>query len=194
MAGTLQVPSGTHFFPDPPLFKIWDWKLYPGKKGGGGAWYCEKRSVMKRSITFKLSSGPLNLVKNVTNQTHVKKVENTSEFWFGVFWSTWKTTIYQKSCWSGPIKNVRVLIFTVLYFFSKKKRKTPGDIIILHLCTKNLNIIYSSCDIHCDRLKLVIMDHFLPFSPFLKTEKIRILKKWKNVLDKSSWVRKSNHM
>ena len=40
---------------------------------------------MKRSITFKLSSGPLNLVKNVTNQTHVKKVENTSEFRFGVF-------------------------------------------------------------------------------------------------------------
>ena len=138
MAGTLQVPSGTHFFPDPPLFKIWDWKLYPGKKGGGD-WYCEKRSVMKRSITFKLSSGPLNLVKNVTNQTHVKKVENTSEFRFGVFWSTWKTTIYQKSCWSGPIKNVRVLIFTVLYFFSKKKEKRQ-EISLFYTCVPKILI------------------------------------------------------
>ena len=39
----------------------------------------------------------------------------------------------------------------------------PGDI-ILHLCTKNLDdMIYSSCDIECDRLKLVIMSHFLAF-------------------------------
>ena len=30
-------------------------------------------------------------------------------------------------------------------FFKKRQRKTPGDIIILHLCTKNLNdMIYSS--------------------------------------------------
>ena len=41
-------------------------------------------------------------------------------------------------------------------------------------------MIYSSWDIECDRLKLVIMVHFLPFtSPSLKTQKIRILKKWK---------------
>ena len=48
----------------------------------------------------------------------------------------------------------------------KKERKTPGDIIILHLCTKNLNdIICSSWDIERDRLKLVILGTFLPFYP-----------------------------
>ena len=52
-----------------------------------------------------------------------------------------------------------------MYFLvkKKKKRKTPGDI-VLHLCTKNLHdIIYSFWDIECDRLKLVVMGHFLPF-------------------------------
>ena len=41
-------------------------------------------------------------------------------------------------------------------------KKTPGDIIILQLCTKNLNdMIYSSWDIECERLKLVFMGHYL---------------------------------
>ena len=47
----------------------------------------------------------------------------------------------------------------------KKLRKTPGDIIILHLFIKNLDMIYSSRDIECDRLTLVIMGHFLFFYP-----------------------------
>ena len=42
-------------------------------------------------------------------------------------------------------------------------------------------MIYSSWDIECDRLKLVIMAHFLPFTLLLKTKKIRILKKWKKL-------------
>ena len=52
----------------------------------------------------------------------------------------------------------------MLYFsFFFKKRKTPGDIIIMHLFTKNLDdMIYSSLDVECDGLKLVIMGHFLP--------------------------------
>ena len=54
----------------------------------------------------------------------------------------------------------------MLYFQKKKKRKTPGDIIILHLCTKNLDdMIYSSWNIESDWLKLVIMGHFLSFYP-----------------------------
>ena len=36
--------------------------------------------------------------------------------------------------------------------------------------------------LECDRLKLVIMGHFCPLSP-LKPQKIRILKKWKKLLD-----------
>ena len=55
-------------------------------------------------------------------------------------------------------------IYKVVPF--KKNKETPGYIIILHLCTKNLDdMIYSSWDVECDRLKLVIMGHFLPFTP-----------------------------
>ena len=56
------------------------------------------------------------------------------------------------------------------------KRKTPGDLIILHLSTKNLDMIYSSRDIECDRLKFVIIGHFLPFCPLI-TKTIKNLKK-----------------
>ena len=60
----------------------------------------------------------------------------------------------------------------------------PGDIIILHLCSKSLNdMIYSSWDIECERLILVIIGHLLPFyvppPPFSKNQKIKIPKKWK---------------
>ena len=84
------------------------------------------------------------------NHTHVKKVGHTSEFLLGIYWWTWKTTIYWKithkagctseflfgiywwtsknyslkNCWSGPIKNVRILIFTMLYFLKKNKENT----------------------------------------------------------------------
>ena len=76
-----------------------------------------------------------------------------------------KNNYLLKKLLSEPIKNVRILIFTMLYFFKQIKKNT-GDIIILHLLTKNLDdMIYSSWDIECDRLKLVMMDHFLPFYP-----------------------------
>ena len=60
----------------------------------------------------------------------------------------------------------------LLFLKKKKKRKTPGDNITFQLCTKNLeDMIYSSWDIWCDRLKLVIMGHFLLFYTPLKTWK-----------------------
>ena len=49
-----------------------------------------------------------------------------------------------------------------MLYKKEKERKTPGGVIILQLCTKNLNMIYSSWDIECDRLKLVIMGHYFP--------------------------------
>ena len=56
--------------------------------------------------------------------------------------------LLKKKCWSGPIKNVRILTFTMMYIL---KKKTPGDIIILNLCTKNLDyMIYSSWNKECD--------------------------------------------
>ena len=50
----------------------------------------------------------------------------------------------------------------MLYFKKIIKKNTWN--IILHLCTKNLDdMIYSFWNIKCDRPKLVIMGHFLPF-------------------------------
>ena len=54
----------------------------------------------------------------VKNHTNVKKVGHTSEFLFGIYWWTWKT-----NCWSGPIKNKIISIFTMLHFFKKNKEK-----------------------------------------------------------------------
>ena len=44
----------------------------------------------------------------------------------------------------------------MLYFL--KQRKTLGDIIILHLCTKNLDMMYSSWDIECEKMKKIAGD------------------------------------
>ena len=72
--------------------------------------------------------------------------------------------------------------------FIKKLRKTPGDIIILYLCTNNLHdMIYSSWDIECDRLKLVIVGHSLPFTLYplpLKTQKNENFEKIKKIKKK----------
>ena len=48
-------------------------------------------------------------------------------------------------------------------------------------------MIYSSWDIDHDRLKLVILGHFLPFYQ-KRTQKIKILKKWKKLLEISSLI------
>ena len=61
-------------------------------------------------------------------------------------------------------KTVGILMFTM--YFLKKIIETAGDIIILHLYTKNPDdMIHSSWGIECGRLKLVIMGHFMPFTP-----------------------------
>ena len=78
-------------------------------------WFVKKRKA-SRSDDF-----PLNKLHN-KNPTHVNIVGHTSEFLFGIYWWTWKTTIHKKNCWSGSIKNVGILIFLTL-FFKKKKRK-----------------------------------------------------------------------
>ena len=66
-------------------------------------------------------------------------------------------------------------------FLKKIKKKKPPEYIILHLCTKNLNdMIYNSWDIEHDRLKLVILGHFLLFYQ-KRTQKMKILKKMKKI-------------
>ena len=57
--------------------------------------------------------------------------------------------------------------------FWKNEKKIAGDIIILHMCTKNYNQMrYRS-----------FSAIFCPFAPPLTTQKIKILKKWKKHLE-----------
>ena len=71
----------------------------------------------------------------------------------------------------------------------KKIKKTPGDIITLHMCTINENhMMYGSWDMEhvMDR----IFCHFEPFFallPPVTTQKIKILQKWKTRLEISSF-------
>ena len=68
-------------------------------------------------------------------------------------------------------------------------KKTSGDIIILHKCTKNHDhMLYCSWDIVCDRCScyLSFWAIFYPFIP-LTAQKIKIFKKWKKSLEISSF-------
>ena len=83
-------------------------------------------------------------------------------------------------------------IYNVVFFYKKNERKIPGDIIILHMCTKNLDgMIYNSWDIWRARLQLVILGYFLtspsPSVP-LKLEKSEFKKKWKKLLEISFYT------
>ena len=66
----------------------------------------------------------------------------------------------------------------------EKIKKMPGDIIILHLCATNYDhMIYGSWDIKRYRHNfLSFWTIFCPFTP-LTTKKIKILKKWKKLLE-----------
>ena len=56
---------GTHFFPDSPLFKIWDRSLSTSRNTGwGGGWYCDILPTVteKRFLVWNYSfSGPTNI-------------------------------------------------------------------------------------------------------------------------------------
>ena len=70
----------------------------------------------------------------------------------------------------------------------KKLKKTPGDIIILHMCIKNHDhMLYCSWDMVFDRCNCYFSFWviFCPFSP-LTAQKIKIFKKWKKHLE-ISW-------
>ena len=65
----------------------------------------------------------------------------------------------------------------------KKMKKQPGDIIILHKCTKNYDkMMHDSWDMVHDRCNryFSFWAIFCTFTP-LKAQKLKILKKWKNL-------------
>ena len=67
------------------------------------------------------------------------------------------------------------------------KEKIPGDIIILHVCTKNENhMIHGSLDMECNRIFMLFWDIFCPFTPLI-TQKIKILKMRKKQMEISSF-------
>ena len=69
----------------------------------------------------------------------------------------------------------------------EKMKKTPGDIIILHKSTITDNhMMYDSWDMKHSRQNLLFWAIFCPFT-FLTIGKIKILKKWKKCLEKTSF-------
>ena len=71
----------------------------------------------------------------------------------------------------------------------EKMKKRPGDIIILHKCTKNHDhMLYCSWNMVCDRCNchFSFWAIFCPFIP-LTAQKIKILKTWKKLLEISSF-------
>ena len=96
--------------------------------------------------------------RNFQNDTHVKKVGRTSEFFLAFIDELWKT------------RKIRIL--------KKWKKKIPGDIVLLHICTKSHNHRrYSSWD-----TELEFFWHFGPFFPFdppnnLKNQNFEEIKK-----------------
>ena len=56
-------------------------------------------------------------------------------------------------------------------------KKASGDVMILHMCTKNHDhMMYAFSDMECDRQFLSFWAIFCPFAP-LTTQKIKILEK-----------------
>ena len=85
------------------------------------------------------------------------------------------STFWAIFCPFSPLTTWKIKILTL--------KKTPGDIIILHICTINDNhMMYGSWDMECNRQNfLSFWTIFCPFTP-LWTQKIKILKKWKKYL------------
>ena len=93
------------------------------------------------------------------NHTHVKKVGHTSEFHFGIYWWT--------------LKNLKKSEFW------KSFTKIAGDIIILHMCTKNHIHEVQFLKDEVRQIFLSFWADFYPLPPPLTTQKTKIMKKWK---------------
>ena len=115
--------------------------------------------------------------------THLRHKRQSYDVWF-LGYEAWQTELFViLDCFLPfyPPNNPKNQNF-------EKMKKTPGDIIILHMCTINDNhMMYGSWDMERDRQNfLSFWTIFCPFTP-LTTWKIKILKKWKNCLEMLSF-------
>ena len=80
----------------------------------------------------------------------------------------------------------------------KNHKKTPGNIILLHMCTENEDhMMYGSWDIRCDRLSFfVILGHFLPFDPLINpnNQNFENINRSLEILSCVMCTRNENHM
>ena len=119
--------------------------------------------------------------KDNKNHTHVKNVGHTPEFLFGISLWTWKTTIYLKNCWSGPIKSVSILIFTKIKKELKKNTWRYHYFMPVYLQSSWYDLQFSRYRVW--KTEIVNYGSFFALLPSpIKTKKIRILKKWKKIL------------
>ena len=109
-------------------------------------------------------------------------MEHTSEFLFGIYWWTWKTTIYYKKLLKWVNKKCENFNIYNVAFFLKNKEK--------HLRYHCFTPAYQKSwwyDLQFLRYRVsqTEIGNYVPITPpLLKTWKIRILKKWK----KNSWI------
>ena len=82
------------------------------------------------------------------------------------FFEIW-SAIYTNFCYLGPIFALLHHYWLQKLEFRKMSKNPPGDIIPLHMCTKNGDhMMYCSWDIKAGLTEIfVILGHFLPFQP-----------------------------
>ena len=149
----------------------------------------------KQLFIKKLLKWANKICKNIYNLTFFKKIKkNTCNFtpmyqkywWYDLQflrYRVWQTEIGHYGSFfallhpSLKMQKIRIL-----------KKKIAGDIIILHMCTKSHNHMrYGSWYTKWDRQKILsFWIIFYTFTP-LTTRKIKILKKWKENLEMSSF-------
>ena len=79
----------------------------------------------------------------IKNKTNVKKVATPKNFCLAFINELEKQLFIKKNCWSGPIKNVTISIFTMLSFFYKNKEKHL-EILLFYTCVTKILMIWST--------------------------------------------------
>ena len=150
------------------------WDMTRGGQNFLSFWtaFCHFTPLTTRKITplknWKKIQGDIIIIKNRYHKWQ------SNDVWFLRYWvrPTDFFVILDHFLPFYPLNNPKYQNF-------EKILKTPKDIIILHMCTINYDhMIYGSWDIERTREFFVILDNFLPIYP-LKTQKIKIFKKWK---------------